>query len=97
MSDTCSICGAVMTGIAFVDGRNADGTAWGRIQAFCEPCEAAKYPYPQLEAERKARIAKRLSQRDAASALDITLVQLSRYESGRELAPPELIDRMHDL
>lgn len=97
MSDTCPKCGQPMTGIAFVDYRNPDGEEWGRMEAYCVPCEAAKYPYPRLEAERKARISKRMTHREAASALGITAPLLSQYEAGMHQAPPDLIDRMHDL
>lgn len=96
MSDTCPKCGQPMTGIAFVDAYR-DGKMIGWQEAFCEHCEAAKFPYPRLEAERKARISKRMTHREAASALGITAPLLSQYEAGMHQAPPDLIDRMHDL
>jgi hypothetical protein len=86
-----------MTGIAFVDGRNPDGSSWGSQVPVCHPCEDARYPFPRLETERKARIAKRLSHREAATLLGVTPVLLSQYEHGALEVPDDLLAAMREL
>lgn len=97
MMPLCPKCGQPMTGIAFVDGRTSYGTSWGKQIPVCHPCEDAKYPFPPLERERKARIAKRLSHREAATMLGITPVLLSQYEHGAIDVPGDVLAAMHSL
>lgn len=96
-NDICPTCGQAMNGVAFVDYRNPDGDTWGRMEAYCVPCEQAKYPFPRLEAERTARVAKRMTHREAATALGITAPLLSQYEAGMHEVPNDVLAAMRRL